>query len=381
MTSITSRLRPAVGATYSSSHRQRSRGWLELASLAARVRHSLMERFGDDARRFDALKAACHEKLWIAAAASAGAAIDDLGYGVHRIARGGRETFVSASRVMLDGPVTLKIAGNKPLVSRILSEHGHPVGQFLEFDLSEIDLAESFLKRLGSPGVVKPAVSGSGGRGITTDIQTRRDLRRASVLASAYGKTMLIEQQATGASYRLLYLDGEFIDAIERRPPRVAGDGRHSLERLIRMENRRRLAGGLPLGVQALVIDLELKRCLARQGLTLSSVPAAGEWVTVKAVVNDNTAAENSNVRDRVHPETIRRGADIAHLLKIRFAGHDVITTDISRPLDETGGIFNEVNTTPGLLHHYLIDRPEQTVPVMERLLEVLLGPGEWPRE
>ena len=380
MTSITDRLRPAVGATYSFSHRQRSRRWLELVSLGARVRRFLAEPFDNDVRAFAAHKARCHETLWTSAAASVAAAIDDLGYGVYRIARGGRETFVSSSRVMLDGPVTLSIAGNKPLVSRILSEHGHPVGRFLEFDLSEIDLAESFLERLGGPGVVKPAISGSAGRGITTGIETRRDLRRASVLASTYGKTMLIEQQATGASYRLLYIDGEYIDAIERRPPRVVGDGRHTLAQLIRTENLRRREGLAPLGMQPIGIDLELRRCLAGQGLTLSSVAEPDRWVTVKAVVNENTAAENSNVRDRVHPDTIRRGAEIARVLKIRLAGHDVITTDISRPLDETGGIFNEVNTTPGLLHHYLIDHPEQTVPVMERLLEVLLAPGEWPR-
>ena len=107
---------------------------------------------------------------------------------------------------------------------------------------------------------------------------------------------------------------------------------------------------------------------------------AAGRRVTVKVVVNENTAQENSNVRDRIHPDTIRRGAEIAHLLRIRLAGHDVITTDISRPLEETGGVFNEVNTTPGLQHHYLIDHPEHAFPVMERLLEVLLGRGEWPQ-
>jgi cyanophycin synthetase len=115
--------------------------------------------------------------------------------------------------------------------------------------------------------------------------------------------------------------------------------------------------------MQPIGIDVELRRCVASQGLTLSSVIAAGRWVNVKAVVNENTAAENSTVRDRVHPETLRRGAEIARLLKIRLAGHDVMTTDISRPLGETGGIFNEVNTTPGLQHHYLIDNPAQTSP------------------
>jgi cyanophycin synthetase len=357
------------------------RRWRELTSLSARVRHAwLQRRFDADLKPFVALRAACYEKLWASAAANVQATIDDLGYGICRIARGGRETFVSGSKVMLDGPVTLTMAGNKPLVSRMLREHGHPVGPFLEFGLDAIDRAEAFLDGLGGLAVVKPAVSGASGRGVTTGIRTRRDLRRAAFLASTYSKTILIEQQAAGPSYRLLYIDGEFVDAVEKRFPCIVGDGRQTLAQLIRNENARRLRGVAPLAMQPLAVDVELTRCLADQGLTLSSVPAAHRTVRVKAVVNENTAAENSSVRDRVHPDTIRRGAEIARLLRIRLAGHDVITPDISRPLAETGGVFNEVNTTPGLQHHYLVDDPERAFPVMERLLEVLLGEREWPR-
>lgn len=349
--------------------------------MAVRVQQFLLQRrFDSDIGPFAAVRSKCYDKLWSTAAANVGATLDDLGYGIFRIARRGRETFVSGSRVMLDGPVTLKMAGNKPLVSRILSEHGHPVGRFLEDELGELEQAEAFLKSLGCLAVVKPGVSGASGRGVTLGIRTARDLRRASALASTFGKTILIEEQAAGPSYRLLYIDGEFIDAIERRPPGIVGDGRHTLAHLIRRENLRRLQCVAPLAVQPLVVDVEMKRCLGEQGLTLSSVLTAGRRVLVKDVVNENTAAENSSVRDRVHPDTIRRGAEIARLLRIRLAGHDVITTDISRPLAETGGVFNEVNTTPGLQHHYLIDDPEHAFPVMERLLDVLLGRGEWPQ-
>jgi cyanophycin synthetase len=152
------------------------------------------------------------------------------------------------------------------------------------------------------------------------------------------------------------------------------------MAQLIRAENRRRRKGGAPLAMQPLSVDVELRRCLGAQKLSLSAVPEAGRLVTLKAVVNENTAAENSTVRDRVHPDTIRRGAQIARQLRIRLAGHDVITTDISRPLEETGGVFNEVNTTPGLQHHYLIDNRAQQAPVMERLLDVLLDSREWPQ-
>jgi cyanophycin synthetase len=382
MTSITGRLSPAIGAACKTvPEDRRGRRWRELVSLAARAQQFLVQRRFDSALGpFKSLKSSCYETLWASAARNVGATIEDLGHGVSRIARGGRETFVSGSRVMLDGPVTLTMAGNKPLVSRMLKEHGHPVGPFVEFTLANLGRAESFLQTLGGPAVVKPGISGASGRGVTLGIRTNRDLRRAATLASTFSKTILIEEQASGPSYRLLYIDGEFIDAIERRPPCIVGDGRQTIGQLIRRENIRRLRGIAPLAMQPLVVDVELKRCLADQQLTLSSVIPAGKSVMVKAVVNENTAAENSNVRDRVHPDTIRRGAEIARLLRIRLAGHDVITTDISRPLDQTGGVFNEVNTTPGLQHHYLIDDPGRVFPVMDRLLDVLLDDKEWPQ-
>jgi cyanophycin synthetase len=380
MASNTGRLCPPIGSAYRPERQGHGR-WRDMVTLVARVQQALLQRRFDGATApFAALKAAYYEKLWTTAATNVSATIENLGYGIYRIARNGRETFVSDSRVMLDGPVTLKMAGNKPLVSRILAEHGHPVGRFLEFKLSRFELAESFLEQLGGLAVVKPAVSGASGKGVTTGIRTRRDLWRASILASTHGNSILMEEQATGPSYRLLYIDGEFIDAVERRPPSVTGDGRRSIAQLIRQENLRRRQGVPPLAMQPLGIDVELKRCLASQRLTLSSVVPENRKVVLKAVVNENTAAENSSVRDRVHPDTIRRGAEIARLLKIRLAGHDIITTDISRPLAETGGVFNEVNTTPGLQHHYVIDDPERAFPVMERLLEVLLSSSEWPR-
>jgi cyanophycin synthetase len=357
------------------------RQWHEVLSIAARARQFVLERrYESNLAPFSALRSRCYDRLWADAAANVGATLEHLGYGVSRIARGGRETFVSGSRVMLDGPVTLKMAGNKALVSRMLEAQGHPVGRFLEFELARIDKAEHFLAGLGGPAVVKPGMSGASGRGVTLGIKTPRDLRRAALVASTFSKTLLIEEQAVGPSYRLLYIDGEFVDAVERRPPCIVGDGRHTIAQLVRNENLRRLKGTPPLGVQPLVVDVEMKRCLAEQGLKLSSVVAADRRIVIKAPVNENTAAENSSVRDRVHPDTIRRGAEIARLLRIRLAGHDIITTDISRPLAETGGVFNEVNTTPGLQHHYLIDQPAQIFPVLERLLEVLLGPGEWPQ-
>ena len=57
----------------------------------------------------------------------------------------------------------------------------------------------------------------------------------------------------------------------------------------------------------------------------------------------------------------------------LRLAGVDVVTTDISRPLSETGGVVSEVNGGPGLHHHYLVADSARATPVAVPVLQKLI--------
>ncbi len=50
-----------------------------------------------------------------------------------------------------------------------------------------------------------------------------------------------------------------------------------------------------------------------------------------------------------------------------------MICKEISRPLSETGGVVNEINTTPGLHHHYLISDRSEIYPVAIPIIKFLL--------
>jgi cyanophycin synthetase len=50
------------------------------------------------------------------------------------------------------------------------------------------------------------------------------------------------------------------------------------------------------------------------------------------------------------------------------FAGIDIITLDPSVPLSESGGVINEVNTTPGLHHHYNHANADSSGPAVDVL-------------
>jgi cyanophycin synthetase len=82
---------------------------------------------------------------------------------------------------------------------------------------------------------------------------------------------------------------------------------------------------------------------------------------------------DNESVRAIVSQALIAQGARAAGTLGIRLAGVDVITPDPRVGLDESGGVINEVNTTPGLHFHYQVRNREAMVPVAVPILRLLL--------
>jgi cyanophycin synthetase len=174
--------------------------------------------------------------------------------------------------------------------------------------------------------------------------------------------------------YRFLLLDGELLDVVRRRPPTVVGDGRSSVDELIAAENSRRLEADGEEGLWLLRADLDLVLALERQGLRPSAVPDAGRRVAVKSVTNQNRAEDNETVREEISEELVAEARHAAELVGLRLAGVDLVTTDLTRPLVESGGVILEVNCTPGLHHHLLVADRAGATDVATPILRKLLG-------
>jgi cyanophycin synthetase len=344
--------------------------WLELRHALAWARHAVARRAAarDGGGGTARARREFYARMWRDAAAALGATLVDLADGFSEIRLGDRSTRLRQDCVMLDDPVTLQLAGHKPLVHRLLSAAGLPVPPHREFTLATIEEAEAFLRR-EARCVVKPAVNSGAGAGVTTHIATRRQLARAAVAASVHGPQLLIERQIPGEAYRLLYLHGRLLQAVWRRPPAVRGDGRSTLRELIAAEN----AGRNDASLTRLRLDLDLELTLRQSGRSLGAVPAAGEEVVVKTVVNDNARHGNADVTDRIGDALRAEGARATDVLRTALAAVDIITPDPRRALADAGGVIVEVNTTPGLHHHYNVSdgQTRVAVPVLKRLLGV----------
>jgi cyanophycin synthetase len=336
--------------------------------------------------KFQELRAGYYRELWREAARNVGADCADWKFGYMRISRDGMTTVVKLSSVMIDDHLTLDIMGNKALTYELLAEKGCSVPTFRLFSMRDISAAEAFLEAHGGPVVVKPARGTGGGRGVTTGITNVAALRKAARMAARSGRDLIIEKQISGNSYRLLYLDGAFVDAVRRDAPILVGDGRHTIRELIRIENRRRLNGSPVSALSPLKLDRDCVNRLRALKLRPGSRLADGQIVDIKHAVNENCARRNHAVAAQVHPDTIAMGGAIARDLGVRFAGFDVLCQDISAPLTPENGCVNEINTTPGIHHHYLVSNPAEAVPVAERVLShlfrtrqgiMILGPNQ----
>ena len=322
-------------------------------------------------RKADGHRVAFYDRAWREAAEELGATFEPLGAGVSEIALGEVRTRVIENTCAIDDPVTLAVLADKALTHRILAAEGVPVPRHAPFSFKQSARAMEFLRHTAADCVVKPAAGTGGGRGVTTGVRTAWQLAAAAASAAVYTDDLLVEEQVPGDNYRLLYLDGQLVDAFVRRPPAVVGDGRSTVAALVRQANDERLNREAGVSQVLLTVDPDMVRTLARQDLTLRSVPAAGKRVVLKTVVNENAGADNTTATRLLCRSIVDDCARAVRALRVRLAGVDVITPNPTVPLQESGGVVLEVNAPPNFYYHY--HKQDGVFPVAKHVLRRLL--------
>jgi D-alanine-D-alanine ligase-like ATP-grasp enzyme len=349
--------------------------WLDLARSMGAGATARRLRGGRGGGVLDAeVRNAVYASIWRGAAAEVGAEVRDLGAGFLEVSRaGGPAAKLWQQVVPLDDPVTLRLALDKPVVHELLTKASVPVPEHVEWSFSDPGPALEFMSRAGGPTVVKAASGTGGGEGTTAGVDSPARLMRARLQAGRFGGRLLIERQVPGAVHRLLFLDGELIDVIRHVPPRLIGDGRSTVQELLGAENARRVQAAGAAGLSLLDVGLDTVFTLERQGLRLDSVVPAGTTIAVQTVTNDNRIEDTETITEPLDHELVEAARRAASAVGLRLAGVDVITPDISQPLERAGGVVAEVNGTPGIHHHYHVADAVKATPVAVPILEKVL--------
>jgi D-alanine-D-alanine ligase-like ATP-grasp enzyme len=294
-----------------------------------------------------------YANAWSDAAETIGASISSLGNGICKISYNGQIIYVNQNANLIDSQAAVAVADDRRAINHILREENIPVPPHILIDAKNLRSAYDFMVACGSAVVVKPASGTAGGQGVSTNISNPSQLRRAIAWAAAFSRQILIERHVGGETFRLVFLDGELMDCVVRKSPRLTGDGVSTIRELVASENRRRLAGGYGFSQSLLGVDVDMKMSLQAQGLSMKSVPEAGREFTIKTVANENSSDDNASGSFFVNEENILLGRRIARATNLRLVGIDMITEDPSRPLEETQGAVVDVNGAPGFYYHY----------------------------
>jgi cyanophycin synthetase len=266
-----------------------------------------------------------------------------LGYGIH-------QKRILASQTSDTSALAVEICQEKPLTNRVLRNVGIsvPEGQTVR----SADEAWEVAQDLGLPVILKPE-AGNQGKGVMVNLRSEAEVRAAYEVASQFRGDVLVERHIEGDDYRLLVVNGKMVAAARRDPAQVIGDGRKTVEQLVEVANRDpRRRPGHSSSLTRIRLDEAARVVLGQQGLSVESVPEAGQVVKLRQNCNLSTGGTATDVTDEVHPSNARMAELAAQVLNLDVAGIDLLCKDIRRPIGEQGGAIVEVNAAPGLRMH-----------------------------
>ncbi|HYE16340.1 MAG TPA: cyanophycin synthetase [Pyrinomonadaceae bacterium] len=291
-----------------------------------------------------------------------------LGWGRHR-------RFIQAATTDATSAVAAEVASDKELTKRLLEQASIPVPRGRVVSTEEGAVAA--LHELGGAVVVKP-LDGRQGQGVSLDLKSPEEVRRAFRTAREFSREVIVEELYRGRNYRVLVINYRFVAASEREPCRVEGDGRSTIAELIERENQNPLRGeGHEKPLTKIKVDDLMLAHLERAGLGLESVPAGGEVVYLRDGINLSTGGTARDVTDLAH-ECVRDMCErAARAVGLDICGVDLVLEDIASPpgRGNSGGVI-ELNASPGLRMHL---RPSEGEPrdVGAAILDALIPEGD----
>jgi cyanophycin synthetase len=293
-----------------------------------------------------------------------------IGYGIN-------QKRIQATVTSDTSSIGVEIACDKEDTKYLLNQAQIPVPKG-EIVRTERGLKDA-LNYIKYPVVIKP-INGNHGRGITININTWEEALVGFEAAKAISSSVIVEKYITGYDYRLLVINYKLVAAAKRTPAHVVGDGKSTIQALIDEVNSDPRRGfGHEKVLTMITVDAMTQQLMDAKSYTLETVLEKGEILNLKDTANLSTGGTATDVTDIVHPDNIFMAERIARVIGLNLCGIDLMTSDISIPVSETGGAVLEVNAAPGFRMHLA---PTDGLPrnVAAHTLDMLYPPGTTAR-
>ena len=269
---------------------------------------------------------------------------------------GSKQRRIQAAETDRSSAIAEAIAQDKQLTKKLLDAAGVSVPSGRE--VSDIDDAwAAMLEITGASATIVPVVvkpkDGNQGKGVSVNINSRKQLNIAYAAAAERSPEVLVERFIPGSDFRLLVVGNQMVAAARRDAPLVIGDGIRTIRALVEQVNNdpRRGSGHATLLTKISIDDIALAS-LATQNFTADSIPCKGARVILRNNANLSTGGTATDVTDDVHPDLAASAVAAAEMIGLDICGVDIVCDSVSLPMQEQGGGIVEVNAAPGLRMH-----------------------------
>lgn len=219
------------------------------------------------------------------------------------------------------------------------------------------------------PVFAKPS-RGSQGVGVTK-VHTPEELAETlDSFEKERVKVALIEESLQMPDYRLLMFDGELVNAYERQPLSIVGDGLSTIGELVENKHAQFIEQGRDIHMERQRPLIE--KHLGQQGLQLCDIAAAHQKIQLLDISNLSAGGIPKDVMTTISPRWARLASDISAIFDLRVCGVDLACKDISDPNSDYSVL--EVNATPGAKQFMATGEGEQ-----ERLKRLFIRFFEHP--
>ncbi|WP_404455547.1 ATP-grasp domain-containing protein [Oceanobacillus kapialis] len=263
--------------------------------------------------------------------------------------KGEKQHEFSVTRGDLVSVEAKELTKNKKTTKEYLQKNNVPTPIGKEFDDATTDEEIiQYADEIEYPVVVKP-LSGTGGKGVISNITSKEELVEALLYVRKQLKYphIILEKYFEGADYRLYVLGGEVIGAIKRTKAHVVGNGQSTIQELIKEKNQERTK--LPsLSNRPIKVDAETKSLLKRSNYTLSTILSDGEIFYLKSANNVSAGGDSIDITDHVS-DNIKNIAVAAtnSFPSLPHCGLDMIVDE-----ENDTGVIIELNSRAHITQH-----------------------------
>ncbi|WP_339226575.1 acylphosphatase [Oceanobacillus sp. FSL K6-2867] len=245
---------------------------------------------------------------------------------------------------------TVNICTDKEKTKQLLKDGGVPIPEGELFDITESKKMVKYAEKIGYPVIIKP-LNGSMGRGVYINLQNRDELLNAiKETQTTYKqyKTYLVEKHYFGKEYRVYVVGDKAVVATHRIPANITGDGKNTVEKLIKLKNIERKKNPY-LAPKAIKIDYEVKNYLKNYGYNEKSVPKKGELLILRGKSNLSAGGDPIEKTYELTNEVKQIAVDALKAMpSIPHAGVDVIVD----PDSNKKAVVLEINATAEIAFH-----------------------------